>query len=82
MTGQWKRFTSMFAKTVGKLGTNVYTPRRIEMTYTKHLTQQNNRSKIVFKGKKGTASFPAKQFFRAPIAQEKLYEDYWKGMIV
>ena len=52
------------------------------MTYTKHLTQQNNRSKIVFKGKKGVASFPVKQFFRAPVAQEKLYEDYWKGMQV
>ena len=52
------------------------------MTYTKHLTQQNNRSKIVFKGKKG-ASFPVKELsFRAPVAQEKLYEDYWKGMIV
>lgn len=52
------------------------------MTYTKPLTQQNNHIKIVFKGKKGIASFPVKQFFRAPVAQEKLYEDYWKGMIV
>ena len=52
------------------------------MTYTKHLTQHTNLSKIVFKGKKGTASFPVKQSFRAPIAQEKLYEEYWKGMIV
>lgn len=51
------------------------------MTYAKHLTQQNSHSKIVFKGKKGTVSFPFKQFFRAPAAQEKLYEDYWKGMI-
>ena len=45
------------------------------MAYTKHLTQHNNRSKIVFKGKKGTASFPVKQFFRAPVAQEKLYKE-------
>lgn len=52
------------------------------MTYTKHLTQQNSHSKIVIVGKKGTASFPVKQFLRAPIAQEKLYEEYWKGMIV
>lgn len=52
------------------------------MNYIKPLTQQNNRSKIVFKGKKGTASFPVKQFFRAPVAQEKLYEEYWKGLIV
>ena len=44
------------------------------MAYTKHLTQHNNRSKIVFKGKKGTASFPVKQFFRAPAAQEKPYK--------
>ena len=47
------------------------------MTYTKHLTQQNNRSKIVFKGKKGTSSFTVKQFFRAPVAQDKLYKEYW-----
>lgn len=52
------------------------------MTYTKLLTQQNNSRKIVIIGKKGTASFPVKQFFRAPVAQEKLYEEYWKGLIV
>lgn len=52
------------------------------MTYTKLLTQKNTSRKIVITGKKGTASFPVKQLFSAPVAQEKLYEDYWKGMIV
>lgn len=47
------------------------------MAYTKLLTQKNTSRKIVFKGKKGTASFPIKQLFRAPIAQEKLYKEYW-----
>lgn len=52
------------------------------MTYTKHLTRKPSSRKIVFNGKKGVSSFPFKQFFRAPAAQEKLYEDYWKGMIL
>lgn len=47
------------------------------MAYTKLLTQKNAPRKIVFLGKKGTASFPVKQFFRAPVAQEKLYKEYW-----
>ena len=49
------------------------------MAYTKLLTQKNTSSKIVFIGKKGVATYP--KAVLPAIPQEKLYEEYWKGMI-
>lgn len=51
-----------------------------EMTYTKLLTQKNTSRKIVFIGKKGVATYP--KAVLPVVSQEKLYEEYWKGMIV
>ena len=51
------------------------------MTYTKPLTQKNNSSKIVYVGKKGVAATYPKEVLPV-VSQEKLYEEYWKGMIV
>lgn len=42
---------------------------------TEQKTEHNPQ--IVIKGEKGVASFPVKQFFCAPVAQEKLYKEYW-----
>jgi len=50
------------------------------MTYTKPLTQKNNSSKIVYVGKKVAATYPKDVL--PVVSQEKLYEEYWKGMIV
>lgn len=50
------------------------------MTYTKLLTQKNTSRKIVFVGKKGAATYP--KAAQPAIPQEKLYEEYWKGVIV
>lgn len=36
----------------------------------------NNR--IVVQGKKGSYNIPVKLLKRQPIAQEKLYEEFWK----
>lgn len=50
------------------------------MAYTKLLTQKNASRKIVFVGKKGVATYP--KTVLPVVSQEKLYEEYWKGMIV
>ena len=50
------------------------------MTYAKLLTRNNTSSKIVFVGKKGAATYP--KAVLPAVSQEKLYEEYWKGMIV
>ena len=50
------------------------------MSYTKLLTQKNNSSNIVYVGKKGVATYP--KAVLPAVSQEKLYEEYWKGMIV
>lgn len=50
------------------------------MSYTKLLTKKNASRKIVFIGKKGVATYP--KAVLPVIPQEKLYEEYWKGMIV
>lgn len=50
------------------------------MNYTKLLTQKNTSRKIVFIGKKGVATYP--KAVLPVVSQEKLYEEYWKGMIV
>ena len=50
------------------------------MTYTKLLTQKSTSCKIVFVGKKGVATYP--KAVLPAVSQEKLYEEYWKGMIV
>ena len=50
------------------------------MTYTKLLTQKNTSRKNVFVGKRGVATYP--KAVLPVIPQEKLYEEYWKGMIV
>lgn len=44
---------------------------------TEQFKQNTNSYQIVFKGKNGVASFPVKHYFCAPIAQEKLYKEFW-----